>query len=156
MAPRYIDEGAKIFATKHVDKLTSREILEAAFAALRSRTGSSVRMPAFSNVADVVADDQARFSEAVDELLREVPDARTTELRDAAIAGMVEIRTDGHSVDGAVLSGDARMGVKIIGIIGPNGDAYNNVGVKPDIEAKSSEAVDAAPRYPRGPVLAAP
>jgi carboxyl-terminal processing protease len=57
------------------------------------------------------------------------------------------------SVEGATLSGDARMGVNVTRITGPNGEMHNGVGVKPDIETKSVDAVDAASRYLRGLVL---
>jgi hypothetical protein len=92
-----IQTAYELFATKHVDNLTSRQILEAAFEAIRSRAGSSVPMPAFSDVADVVAEDQARFNAATDDLLRERPGVPTDELRRAAIEAMVQIRPDGHT-----------------------------------------------------------
>ncbi|HEY8824487.1 MAG TPA: S41 family peptidase [Candidatus Limnocylindria bacterium] len=308
---RDIEDAYRLFATKHVDKLTSRQILEAAFEAMRSRARSTVATPQFSEVAEVVADDLARFNAATDELLRERPDVVTDELRNAAIEAMVQIHPDGHtrywpiwadspirdlaegrcemrsellpggigyvwwsgwvktdefdilaelrarldallregaqvwlfdirgnhggagarqvasmfldgepifratyrdgraevmsaerslrlpgeyqlpiaiavdsgswsaseifafglqqkgrativgertagfvgSVEGATLSGDARMGVNVTRITGPNGEMYNGVGVKPDIETKSADALDAASRYLRGLVL---
>ena len=94
---RDIDDAYRLFATKHVDSLTSRQILEAALAAMQSSAGSSVSMPVFSEVADVVADDQARFNAAVDEIVRARPDVATNELRDAAIEAMVNIHPDGHT-----------------------------------------------------------
>ncbi|MEK6227483.1 MAG: S41 family peptidase [Chloroflexota bacterium] len=94
---RDIEDAYRLFATKHVDNLTSRQILEAAFEAMRSRAGSSVPMPVFSDVADVVADDQARFNAAVDEIVSARPDVATNELRDAAIDAMVNIHPDGHT-----------------------------------------------------------
>ncbi|TMG52723.1 MAG: hypothetical protein E6H89_05740, partial [Chloroflexi bacterium] len=51
---RDIADAYKLFATKHVDRLTSRQILEAAFDAMRSVTGSSIEIPAFSDMADAV------------------------------------------------------------------------------------------------------
>ena len=298
----------ELFASKHVERLTSRQILEAAFAAMRRHAGSSVAMPRFSDIADVVPDDQARFDAATDALLRERPDVSPAELRSAAIDAMVNLVPDGHtrywpvwadapirdiaegrcevrsellpggigyiwwnawvqsetndivaelrkrmesllrkgarawlfdvrgnhggsgarlatamflngepvfrvthrdgreemmvaegslrlpdeyqlpiaiavdsgtwsaseifafglqqysrativgertagfvgSVDGAVLSEDARVAVNVTKITGPNGEMYNNVGVKPDIETKSADAVDAASRHLRG------
>ena len=94
---RDIDDAYKLFATKHVDNLTSRQILDAAFDAMRSRAGSSVPTPAFSDVADVVPEDQARFKAATDELMRERPEASPDELRRSAIEAMVQIRHDGHT-----------------------------------------------------------
>jgi len=306
-----IQTAYELFATKHVDSLTSRQILEAAFEAMRSRARSNVATPQFSDVAEVIADDLARFNAATDELLRERPDLAADELRNAAIEAMVNIHPDGHtrywpvwadspirdlaegrcemrsellpggigyvwwsgwvktetfdivtelrarmdallrdgakawlfdirgnhggsaarqvagmfldgeptyratyrdgrtevmsaerslrlpdeyqlpiaiavdsgswsaseifafglqqhrratvvgeqtagfvgSVEGATLSGDARMGVNVTRITGPNGEMHNGVGVKPDIETKSVDAVDAASRYLRGLVL---
>jgi hypothetical protein len=58
---RDIDDAYKLLATKQVDNLTSRQILEAAPEAMRSRAGASVAIPAFSDVSDVVAEDAARF-----------------------------------------------------------------------------------------------
>ncbi len=308
---RDIQVAYELFATQHVDNLTSRQILEAAFEAMRSQARSTVTTPQFSDVAEVVAEDLARFNEATDELLGERPDVPTDELRDAAIEAMVNIHPDGHtrywpvwadspirdlaegrcemrsellpggigyvwwsgwvrteqfdiltelrtrmdallregakawlfdirgnhggagarqvaamflggepvfratyrdgrtemmsaerslrlpdeyqlpiaiavdsgswsaseifafglqqhgratvigertagfvgSVEGATLSGDARMGVNVTRITGPNGEMYNGVGVKPDIEASSAEAVEVATRYLRGLVL---
>ena len=95
---RDIADAYKLFATKHVDRLTSRQILEAAFDAMRLRADGTVATPAFSGVADVVADDQARFDTATDELLRERPDLVPEDLRVAAIHGMVQIRPDGHTL----------------------------------------------------------
>lgn len=92
-----IEDAYKLFATKHVDNLTSREILEAAFDAMRSRAGSSIAMPVFSDVADVILEDQARFAAATDNLLRERPDVSADNLRSAAIEAMVNIRPDGHT-----------------------------------------------------------
>jgi len=310
---RDIAKAYELFATKHVDKLTSREILGAAFEAMRSRARSSIAVPVFSDVADVVADDQARFDAATDELIRERPEVRPEDLRFAAIDAMVNIRPDGHtrywpvwadapirdlaegrcevrsellgggigyvwwsawvqsetfdivtelrrrldsllaegarawlfdvrgnhggsgarlaaamfldgeplfrvthrdgrdevmvadpslrlpgeyqlpiavavdsgtwsaseifafglhqhrrativgertagfvgSVEGTVLSGDARVAVNVTKITGPNGEMYNGVGVKPDIETKSADAVDAASRHLRGLVSSA-
>jgi len=40
---RDIQIAYELFATKHVDKLTSRQILEAAFEAMRARAGASAR-----------------------------------------------------------------------------------------------------------------
>jgi hypothetical protein len=94
---RDIDGAYKLFATKHVDNLTSRQILEAAFDAMRSRAGSSVAMPVFSDVADVVLEDQTLFDAATDNLLRERPDVSTDSLRRAAIAAIVQIRPDAHT-----------------------------------------------------------
>lgn len=94
---RDIEDAYKLFATKHVDKLTSRQILDAAFAAMRSRAGSSVAMPEFSDVADEVPADLTRFNDAVDELRRERPDIATDDLRRAAIQAMVDIHPDGHT-----------------------------------------------------------
>jgi len=94
---RDVEDAYKLFATKHVDRLTSRQILEAAFDAMRSRAGSSVAMPVFSDVAEVVIQDQARFAAATDDLLRERPDVSTDSLRRAAIDAMVSIRPDGHT-----------------------------------------------------------
>ncbi|MDQ2912764.1 MAG: S41 family peptidase [Chloroflexota bacterium] len=94
---RDIDDAYKLFATKHVDSLTSRQIIEAAFGAVRSRAGSTVAMPVLSDIADVVAEDLARFRAATDELLAERPDPSTNELRNAAIEAMVQIRPDGHT-----------------------------------------------------------
>jgi hypothetical protein len=309
-----IKTAYELFATKHVESLTSRQILEAAFEAMRTRAGSSAATPRFSDVANVVPDDQARFDKATDELLRERPDVAPEDLRSAAIDAMVNLVPDGHtrywpiwadapirdiaegrcevrsellpggigyiwwnawvqsetidivaevrkrmdsllregarawlfdvrgnhggagarpaaamflngepvfrvtyrdgreemmmaerslrlpdeyqlpiaiavdsgtwsaseifafglqqysrativgertagfvgSVDGAVLSEDARVAVNVTKITGPNGEMYNNVGVKPDIETKSADAVEAASRYLRGklaPVL---
>jgi hypothetical protein len=306
-----IEVAYEVFVTKHVDKLTSRQILEAAFEAMRWQARSTVATPQFSDVAEAVAEDLARFNAATDELLRERPDVVTDELRNAAIEAMVEIRPDGHtrywpvwaespirdmaegrcevrsellaggigyvwwsgwvrtetfdivtelrarmeallrdgakawlfdirgnhggagarqaaamfldgkpvflatyrdgrtevmaaerslrlpneyqlpiaiavdsgswsaseifafglqqhrratvvgertagfvgSVDGATLSGDARMGVNVTRITGPNGEMYNGVGVKPDLETKSADAVDSAARYLRELVL---
>ena len=304
---RDIADAYKLFATKHVDRLTSRQILEAAFASMRSQADGTVATPTFSDVADVVADDQGRFDAATDELLRERPTVAPEDLRVAAIRGMVQIRPDGHTlyypvwaespvrdlvegrcevrsellsggigyiwwsgwvqtdtfdilnelrsrldallrdgakawlldvrgnrggwgarhavamfvdgnpvvrnisrdgrtevvhaersrrlpaeyqlpiavtvdsgtwsasevlafalrsagrativgertagfvgnIDAIELSGEARVGVKVLHITGPNGEIYNGVGVKPDIEVKSAEAVDAACRYLR-------
>ncbi len=95
---RHIAVAYELFATKHVDRLTSRQILGAAFDAMRSRCGGTVATPAFSGVADVVADDQARFDTATDELLREGPTVAPEDLRVAAIRGMVQIRPDGHTL----------------------------------------------------------
>jgi hypothetical protein len=300
-----IQVAYELFATKHVDSLTSRQILEAAFEAMRSLSRSTVATPQFSDVAEAVTDDLARFDAATDELLGERPDVGTLELRNAAIEAMVQIRPDGHtrfwpvwadspirdlaegrcevrsellaggigyvwwsgwvrtetfdiltemrarmeallregakawlfdirgnhggsgarqvaamfldgepifrgtyrdgrtevmsaerslrlpdeyqlpiaiavdsgswsaseifafglqehgratvigertagfvgSIESATLSGDARMGVNVTRITGPNGEMYNGVGVKPDIEASSAEAVNVASRY---------
>ena len=64
---------------------------------------------------------------------------------------LVRERTAGFvgSVDAAVLSEDARVAANVTKITGPNGEMYNGVGVRPDIEAKSAEAVDAASRHQR-------
>ncbi len=90
-------DAYKLFATKHVERLTSRKILEAAFDAMQSRAGSNVTTPAFSDVADVVPEDQARFGAATDELLHERPDVPTEDLRIVAIEAMVQIRPDAHT-----------------------------------------------------------
>ena len=47
-------------------------------------------------------------------------------------------------------SGEARVGVKVQHVSGPNGEMYLGVGVQPDIEAKSADAVHAASRHLRG------
>jgi len=95
---RDIADAYTLFATKHVDRLTSRQILEAAFAAMRSLTGSSFAIPALSDVADVVPEDEARFNAATDALIRERPEVTPEDLRVAAIRAMVQIRPDGHTV----------------------------------------------------------
>src|SRR4029077_429046 len=66
-----IQVAYELFATKHVDRLSSRQILEAAFEAMRSLSRSTMATPQFSDVAEVVAEDLARFNAATDELLRE-------------------------------------------------------------------------------------
>jgi len=92
-----IKTAYELFATKHVESLTSRQILEAAFEAMRTRAGSSATTPRFSDVANVVPDDQARFDKATDELLRERPDVAPEDLRSAAIDAMVNLVPDGHT-----------------------------------------------------------
>jgi uncharacterized protein YdbL (DUF1318 family) len=94
---RDITTAYELFATKHVEKLTSRQILEAALDAMRRRSGATLAKPVFLDVADVVADDLARFDAAIDELLRERPDVAPEDLRFAAIQAMVNVRPDGHT-----------------------------------------------------------
>jgi len=95
---RDIADAYKLFATKHVDRLTSRQILEAAFDAMRSVTGSSIEIPAFSDMADAVPEDEAQFNAATDALIRERPEIAPEGLRVAAIRAMVQIRPDGHTL----------------------------------------------------------
>jgi len=79
-------------------------------------------------------------------------------LRQHGRATIVGERTAGFvgSVEGAVLSEEARVAVNVRKISGPNGEMYNAVGVKPDIDAKSADAVDAASHFLRGLVPSVP
>src|SRR5439155_22791777 len=72
-------------------------------------------------------------------------------LRQYGRATVVGERTAGFvgSIDAIELSGEARVGVKAQHVTGPNGEMYNGVGVKPDIETTSADAVDAAARFLR-------
>jgi hypothetical protein len=101
---RDIDDAYKLFARKHVDRLTSRQLLEAALGGMRSSVGSAVAMPVFSDVAEVVTDDLAHFNASTDELLRESPEVSTDALRSSAIEAMVKIHPDGHTVYWPVLA----------------------------------------------------
>src|SRR5207244_12942333 len=63
-----------------------------------SVTGSSIEIPAFSDMADAVPEDEAQFNAATDALIRERPEIAPEDLRVAAIHGMVQIRPDGHTL----------------------------------------------------------
>ncbi len=83
-------------------------------------------------------------------------------LRQQDRATIVGERTPGYvgSVEAAALSGDARVGVNVMKVTGPNGEMYNGVGVKPDIVTKSTDAVDSVAFLARaggvGPDLRSP
>ena len=68
-------------------------------------------------------------------------------LRQHECATIVSERTPGYigSIEPRVLSEDARVGLTVTKISGPNGVTYDGVGVKPDLEASSAEAVNVAP-----------
>jgi len=57
---------------------------------MRFRAGSSLAVPQFSLIAEVVAQDQARFA-ATDDRFRERQDASTDDFRNAANEAMVQI-----------------------------------------------------------------
>ena len=91
-------QGYALFATQHVEKLTSREILGTALAAMNAVVAKPAPVPRFTEASDAVPADLEEFLATVDGVVRANPAVSPLTLRDAAFTALVALRPDPHTV----------------------------------------------------------